>query len=97
MAILGILVAIAIPVFGTIQDRARDNALKTITANAATQVAAALANGDAVDGDDFFANLEKDTDPAVTLSLSDDPTLDDFCVTGTQTGATTATSGPGCD
>jgi prepilin-type N-terminal cleavage/methylation domain-containing protein len=45
VAILGILVVIAIPVFGAIQQTARENTVKTAAANAATSVAAAIANG----------------------------------------------------
>ncbi|WP_082484758.1 type II secretion system protein [Microbacterium sp. Leaf151] len=40
VAILGILVVIAIPVFGAIQETARHNTVKTAAANAATSLAA---------------------------------------------------------
>ena len=43
VAILGVLVAIAIPVFGNIQGTARVNAVKAVAANGATQAAAQLA------------------------------------------------------
>jgi type IV pilus assembly protein PilA len=46
VAILGILVVIAIPVFGAIQQTARENTVKTAAANAATSVAAAIAAAD---------------------------------------------------
>ncbi|MGV8908562.1 MAG: type II secretion system protein [Propionicimonas sp.] len=42
VAILGVLVAIAIPVFGNIQSTARLNAVKAVAANGATQAAAQL-------------------------------------------------------
>ena len=45
VAILGVLVAIAIPVFGTIQGTARLNAVKAVAANGATQATALLAAG----------------------------------------------------
>lgn len=45
VAILGILVAIAIPVFGTIQDTAKENALKAVAANGAAVVATKYGEG----------------------------------------------------
>jgi len=45
VAILGVLVAIAIPVFGNIQSTARLNAVKAVAANGATQATALLAAG----------------------------------------------------
>ncbi len=45
VAILGILVAIAIPVFTGLQNTAAENATKAAAANAATQVASQLASG----------------------------------------------------
>jgi type IV pilus assembly protein PilA len=45
VAILGVLVAIAIPVFGNIQGTARLNAVKAVAANGATQATALLAAG----------------------------------------------------
>jgi type IV pilus assembly protein PilA len=45
VVILGILVAIAIPVFGSIQTTARHNALSAAAANGATAVAASIAQG----------------------------------------------------
>ena len=45
VAILGVLVAIAIPVFGNIQTTARLNAVKAVAANGATQATAQLAAG----------------------------------------------------
>jgi len=46
VAILGILVAIAIPVFTSIDHNAKINSAKASAQNAATSVAAALANND---------------------------------------------------
>ena len=56
VAILGILVAVAIPVYGNIQTTARHNALDTAAANAATSVAAQLAQGS--DAATAFAALD---------------------------------------
>jgi len=44
--ILGILVAIAIPIFSNIQDSAQTNAVKAAAADAATAAAAAVADSD---------------------------------------------------
>jgi type IV pilus assembly protein PilA len=93
VVILGILAAIAIPIFLNIQQDARDNALQSVTSNAATQVAAAMAqdgtlNASAVD----LTNLEED---GIALTASG-ATVDDICVQGTQAGAANAQAGPGC-
>lgn len=109
VVILGILAAIAIPIFLNIQGQAKQNSLATITANAAAQTAAALAQESATlptVGDDevagFFANLSKSGAPdGLTLTVSTkagatDLSTDNFCVTGTATGLTNAKSGPGC-
>jgi type IV pilus assembly protein PilA len=45
VAILAILAAIAIPAYGKVQENARHAALETAAANAATSVAAGIANG----------------------------------------------------
>jgi len=97
VVILGILVAIAIPIFGNIQQSAKDNALKAITANAATQISAAMAKDPTIASAATVstANLTNNTNPAVTLSAVG-ATIDAICVTGTQSGAATAKAGPGC-
>lgn len=46
VAILGILVAIAIPVFNGLQERATRNSAESAAANAATQVASQIASGE---------------------------------------------------
>ncbi len=98
VAILAILVAIAIPVFGNIQKSAAENALKTIAANAATQVASKLAvNSTDTQTAASVSNLAKD---GVTLTLSPASVTGDnvstLCVTAAKEGVTSQTSGPGC-
>lgn len=108
VAILGILVAIAIPVFSGIQATASTNALKASAANGATQAAAALANGkteDDIKVAGFFKNLNTD---GVTVAWVSGDSVDNICVSavkptgstipGTVAGATSvaAISGPGC-
>jgi type IV pilus assembly protein PilA len=94
VAILGILVAIAVPVFGNIQATARLNAVKAVAANGATQATAQLANGDA-------ATLIASGDAKIVVAWNSGaaPTaISAVCVKATYTGdtAATATSGPGC-
>ena len=110
VVILGILAAIAIPIFLNIQGQAKQNSLATITANAASQAASALAQNSAgatlpTEGDNtasFFANLAEDSNlKDLTLSVSksgsDELGTDNFCITGKADGLDPATSGPGCD
>lgn len=93
VVILGILAAIAIPIFLNIQQDARDNALQSVTSNAATQVAAAMAQDGDVSADEVdLSNLEQD---GIALTASG-ATVDDICVQGTQSGAANASAGPGC-
>jgi type IV pilus assembly protein PilA len=94
VVILGVLAAVAIPIFFSIQGDAEVNALKTAAANGASQAASALAQGESIS----LANLEGD---GVTVGIDTVPaggtvTLDNFCVTAAKSGITSQTSGPGC-
>ncbi len=102
VAILGILVAIAIPVFGNIQNTAKINAVKTVAANAATQVASQLA-ADPTDTTMDFASLANGGTYTITLTkpATGTPTIDNFCVSATDgtiaaAADQTQTSGPAC-
>ncbi len=89
VVILGVLAAIAIPIFANIQADAEMNAVKTVAANGASQVAAQIAGANPVS----VANLNSG-DIKVTSSGS---TLSDFCVTavkGDGTGNKTQKAGP---
>jgi type IV pilus assembly protein PilA len=88
VVVLGVLAAIAIPIFVNIQTSANENALKTVAANGATQAAAQIARGNAVS----LTNLAKD---GITVT-STGTTTDTICVTAAKTGVTSQTSGPGC-
>jgi prepilin-type N-terminal cleavage/methylation domain-containing protein len=97
VAIMGILVAIAIPVFGNIQAQAAESALKTTAANAATQVAAAIATlpTDSITADDLD-NLETDgSSIAIVPATVTVEEVGDFCVTATKAGLSQS-AGPGC-
>jgi type IV pilus assembly protein PilA len=91
VVILGVLAAVAIPIFANIQASAEENSLATIAANGATQVASAVAQGDAV-ADVDVTNLENDG-VALTVAGSE---LDDICVTAEKDGVADQTAGPGC-
>ena len=98
VVILGILVAIAVPVFLGLQAQAEQSAQDTIAANAATQAAAAMAKTGYTSasgvGASFFDNL--DNNNKYTIAISSNPTLDNFCVTVTGGAATSSKSGPTC-
>lgn len=93
VVILGILVAIAIPVFLNIQDQAETNAVKTAAANGATVAAAEIArDGDAA-GSDFSSMINGDiTSVAVVEGATD---LDALCVGARGYGTVVHYAGPG--
>ena len=102
VVILGILVALAVPIFANIQDSARQNAVDAAASNGATAVAAALA--DANSGI-TPANAAKSagTTGKITVALSGTGTNTDtsnVCVTATEVVASgtpkTKNAGPGC-
>jgi prepilin-type N-terminal cleavage/methylation domain-containing protein len=102
VVILGILAAIAVPVFTGLQKNAEDSARATVAANASTQAAAALAeNPSATFSATSFDNLKngKSTFELTAVPAADPVEIGNFCVTvteGTGTGAPWAKSGPGC-
>ena len=100
VVILGILAAIAIPIFLSIQDDARENAARSVAATGATQAAAQIAQDETVDID----NLDTDGTGADTISFAAadgtatataPTTIEGICVTATVSGVT-ALSGPFC-
>ncbi|MDN3496126.1 prepilin-type N-terminal cleavage/methylation domain-containing protein [Planococcus sp. APC 4015] len=93
VVILGILAAVAIPVFMGLQADAANSARDTVAANAASQYAAEKASDDAytfVEAD--FDNLADGGTYAIDNTGTE--TLDGFCIT--VTAGTASTSGPGC-
>jgi len=97
VVILGILAAIAIPVFMGLQSQAEDSARSTVAANAATQAAAQLA----VDPADIpvvsdFDNL-KNGKYTFTVAPATGVEIGNYCITATETSNSKwAKSGPGC-
>ncbi|GAA1640889.1 prepilin-type N-terminal cleavage/methylation domain-containing protein [Microbacterium flavum] len=99
VVILGILAAIAIPVFLGLQDQAKQSALESIVGNGASQTASDIAQGNE---DDITANLtalaaQSDAQlSGIKLTNTGTTAIDGYCVSGVVDGLTTATSGPGC-
>jgi prepilin-type N-terminal cleavage/methylation domain-containing protein len=105
VVILGILAAVAIPIFLNIQAQARDSAAQAAAANGATQASASLAQSAsaiASGNTASFANLVEGSVTAVTLVEYAAPDIDTICVGATVTGGTRSAgssiwySGPGC-
>jgi prepilin-type N-terminal cleavage/methylation domain-containing protein len=84
VVILGILAAIAIPIFLNIQGTAKDNAAVSVAANGATQAAAQIAQGQPV----TFTNLINGKTTAVTWGVAAATTIEDICVKATVDGVT---------
>ena len=107
VVILGILAAIAIPIFVGVQQNAKNKSLEAIAGNAASAVAGDLAkDSPTVTKAEIPSAIFKSEEATVTVSTgdgSDTVTIDNFCVTATakDTGnlkgaSETPTSGPGC-
>lgn len=100
VVILGILAAVAIPVFLGLQAQAEESSVNSVIANGASQVASdlGLEKADA----DIRASLEKlgdQSDVVLTVTPASDLKIDNFCVTGTKANVAAdkiKPSGPGC-
>ncbi len=100
VVILGVLAAIAVPVFLGLQDNAEASARETVAANGASQVASQIATGTVLItslesnlsglADGYTFEVANGDDAAAT-----DVSLENFCVTATGNGDS-ASSGPGC-
>ena len=91
VVILGILVAIAIPLIGNLQAKALENSAQAAAANGATQVAAQLAGGAAT------GTLPADN-TEFTFTGAGLDSIDTVCVTATSVkdATVTASAGTGC-
>lgn len=101
VVILGILAAIAIPVFNGLQEQAKKSSLESIVGNAAAQVASDIAQGkDKAAIDAQLVKLQNQSDDqleGIVLSVGTNVDIDGYCVSGTTDDIETAvTSGPGC-
>lgn len=77
VAILGILIAIAIPVFSGIQSSAQDNSLKAVAANGANVVAGVIASGKTPAATDLASLQNADIDK---VTIEGTPTLENICI-----------------
>ncbi|MBU3994603.1 MAG: prepilin-type N-terminal cleavage/methylation domain-containing protein [Actinobacteria bacterium] len=96
IVIIGILVAIAVPVFASIQNSAIQANVDAAAANGSAIVASNLASGSAADANLTSVNS---TDPAITVALTPatGASLSNYCVTATgPAGTTAATKGSVC-
>lgn len=96
IVIIGILVAIAVPIFANMQTSANDAAAKAAAANASAKVASEVAADSTVAPSTVsFAELVEGKITTIAATGAD---LTDYCVTVTYTGGseTTTTKGPGC-
>lgn len=99
VVILGILVAVAIPIFLSIQGTAQENALKAAAANGATAAAAAAAQPGAVAADLTAAAVSAGDGDIVTALTAGTPSdVTSICVSATATGwqGSPISAGPGC-
>ena len=92
VVILGILAAIAIPIFLNIQDQAKQSAADSIAGNAGTQAASTLAQN----GTPSFTNFKIVAPDTIGIAYTDaNKKMDTFCVTVVKEGKT-GKAGPGC-
>ncbi len=100
IAIIGILIAVAIPVYGNIQETAKQNQLKNAAATGASVAAAKIAETGTV----VTADLEDTQTDEYTFTVTGDALTGDdaFCVEAVPAGDFAGTaggpfeSGPGC-
>ncbi|WP_203579187.1 type II secretion system protein [Microbacterium hibisci] len=94
VVILGILVAIAIPIFVNIQATAEKNAVMAAAANGATAAAAAAAGKDEPGAPTVADAAESAGTNGIVVTLSKGSTVTDICVKA-EKGANVAFAGPG--
>lgn len=94
VVILGILAAVAIPIFLNMQDEAKANAVATAAANGASQASVEIAKNGAITADTRLGNLENDD--ITEVIVKDGSSLDDLCVSAQGHGKTVF-AGPGAN
>lgn len=107
VAILGVLAAVAIPLFMNIQGQAEQSVQDTVAANAASQAAVAIASNDPNVGD--FGNLENGgkytivnvvkgatPDADTVANLTSASSIGSICIKVTGGTATPSYAGPAC-
>lgn len=93
VVILGVLVAIAIPIFVNIQATAQTNAIKAAAANGATAAAASFANSGTVGAAQTAAASAGDG-ASITVALTKGTDVASVCVTATGPNSEAWTAGP---
>lgn len=91
IAIIGILVAIAIPVYGAIQDNARDRAVGAAAKDTATAVVAAISDEDPATTPAAVVSAFNDDSGQITVAIADEA-ANPIVVTATHTEGNTATA-----
>ena len=95
VVILGMLAAIAIPLYLSIHRTAETNALKAAAANGATAASAEFADGGTVAEATAAAVSAGDAGAGITVAFTSGTTVTNVCVTATGFSKT-ETAGPGC-
>lgn len=98
VVILGVLAAVAIPIFGNIQQNAERSALESAAASGATAVTAAIADGDTASTVTLAITKGTNDKIALTTSQTDTSKVAEVCVRAAKVGEATtyAQAGPGC-
>ncbi|WP_327316445.1 type IV pilin protein [Microbacterium timonense] len=100
VVILGILAAVAIPVFLGLQAQAEESSVNSVIANGASQVASDLGlNKTDAEIRASLTKLGTQSNVTLTVTPASGLKIDNFCVSGTKTGVDTTkikSSGPGC-
>ena len=98
IVIIGILVAIAVPVFTGMQTAAKQANVDAAAANGSAIAAAGFANNKSVaDIGAELTELAADNEHVNTIAISKGDDISDYCVLATGADATqTASKGPGC-
>lgn len=96
IVVIGILVAIAVPVFLGIQDSAKQANVDAVAANASAIAAGTYAGGDAWADADFTSLIDGETIEAGGITNSGTDTLEGYCVSVVASDGKTGEKGPGC-
>lgn len=95
IVIIGILVAIAVPIFANMQTAANDAAGEAAAANGSSIVASVIATGGTAANTDVAKLV---SGPVTGMAVANGNSISGYCVTATYTGGSEATAkkGPGC-
>ncbi len=94
IVVVGILVAVAVPIFMNVRSQAETNAVKAAAAHGAVAAAASFAQGPSGPTDPSAAAHSAGSD-GISVQLTSGSNATDVCVTATGYSKS-ATAGPGC-